>query len=114
MKTLIELYDERPIENVLGTEVFRPEETVFICPPEVAGDREMRRSLEAYFAHRGCPTRVTFEPSSLLDAVKVEKTLRKVLDRHEDCAIDIAGGTDAALFAAGAVSATGGLMTSRS
>ena len=104
MKTLIELYDERPIENVLGTEVFRPEETVFICPPEVAGDREMRRSLEAYFAHRGCPARVTFVQSSLLDAVKVEKTLRRLLDRHEDCAIDIAGGTDAALFAAGACS----------
>ena len=104
MKTLIELYDERPIENVLGTEVFRPEETVFICPPEVARDREMRRSLEAYFAHRGCPARVTFVSSSLLDAVKVEKTLRRVLASREDCAIDIAGGTDAALFAAGAVS----------
>ncbi|MBR3739552.1 MAG: DUF1887 family protein [Clostridia bacterium] len=104
MKTLIELYDERPIENVLGTEVFRPEETVFICPPEVAEDREMHRSLEAYFAHRGCPAKVTFVQSSLLDAVKVEKTLRRVLDRHEDCAIDIAGGTDAALFAAGACS----------
>ena len=25
MKTLIELYDDRPIENVLGTEMFRPE-----------------------------------------------------------------------------------------
>ncbi len=104
MKTLIELYDERPIENVLGTEVFHPEETVYICPPEVAEDREMRRSLEAYFAHRGCPARVSFVPSSLLDAVKVEKTLRQVLENREDCAIDIAGGTDAALFAAGAVS----------
>ena len=32
MKTLIELYDERPIENILATEVFRPERTVFLCP----------------------------------------------------------------------------------
>ena len=31
MKTLIELYDERPLENVLSTEVFSPERTVFIC-----------------------------------------------------------------------------------
>ena len=80
MKTLIELYDERPIENVLGTEVFRPEETLFICPPEVAGDRTMRQSLEAYFASRGCPSKVTFIPVSLLDAVQVEKTLRQVLE----------------------------------
>ncbi len=104
MKTLIELYDERPIENVLGTEVFRPEETLFICPPEVAVDRTMRQSLEAYFASRGCPSKVTFIPVSLLDAVQVEKTLRQVLESHADCVIDIAGGTDAALFAAGAAS----------
>ena len=104
MKTLIELYDERPIENVLGTEVFRPEETVFICPPEVAEDGRMKKSLAAYFALRGCPVRISFVPVSLLDAVKVEKSLRKVLETYEDCAIDIAGGTDAALFAAGAVS----------
>ena len=32
MKTLIELYDVRPLENVLSTEVFSPERTVFICP----------------------------------------------------------------------------------
>ena len=102
MKTLIELYDERPIENVLATEVFRPEETVFICPPEVAQDRALRRSIAEYFRHRGCPVKTTFVPVSLVDAVKVEKSLRQVLESREDCAIDIAGGTDAALFAAGA------------
>ena len=104
MKTNIELYDDRPIENVLGTEMFRPEETIFVCPPDVAGDKELHRSLENYFAYRQIPVKLTFVPVSLLDAVKVERTLKKLLDTHEDCAIDIAGGSDAALFAAGAVS----------
>ena len=104
MKTNIELYDERPIENVLGTEMFRPEETVFICPAEVAENKDLHRSLEQYLAYRGYSVKLTFVPASLLDAVKVEKTLKKVLETHEDCAIDIAGGSDAALFAAGAVS----------
>ena len=104
MKTNIELFDERPIENVLGTEMFRPEETVFICPAEIAENKELHRSLEKYFAYRGYPVKLTFVPASLLDAVKVEKTLKKVLETHEDCAIDIAGGSDAELFAAGAVS----------
>ena len=36
MKTLIELYDERPLENVLGVEVFRPRRVVYVCPEEVA------------------------------------------------------------------------------
>ena len=104
MKTLIELYDERPIDNVLGTEMFHPEETVFICPPEVARDRELKQSLEKYFAKRQCRVKLSFYPVSLLDAVKVEKELRNVLESREDCVIDISGGTDAALFAAGAVS----------
>ena len=104
MKTLIEFYDERPIENVLATEVFAPEETVFICPPEIAGNKALKQSLEKYFALRRCSARLRFVPVSLLDAVKVEKKLRKVLAEHADCAMDITGGTDAALFAAGAVS----------
>ncbi|MCR4886150.1 MAG: hypothetical protein K5919_04465 [Clostridiales bacterium] len=104
MKTLIELYDERPIENVLATEMFRPEETVLVCPPEIAGNHAFRRALKTYFARRGCQVRLSFVSASLLDAVKVEKTLRRVLDTREDCAIDISGGGDAALFAAGAIS----------
>ena len=101
MKTLIELYDERPIENVLATEMFRPEEMIILCPPEAVSDKTLRESLNRYFTYRGCPVKVTTAPVSLLDAVKVEKQLRKILGEHKDCAIDISGGTDASLFAAG-------------
>lgn len=104
MKTLIELYDERPIENVLATEMFRPRETVIVCPPQVAKDRALKSSLQKYFEVRGCPVKLTVESASLLDAVKVEDKLRRILSTHEDCAIDISGGGDAALFAAGAIS----------
>lgn len=103
MKTLIELYDDRPIENVLGTEMFRPEETVIICPPEVESNPAWKKSVEAYFSHRNIPVKVTFVPVSLLDSVKIGKKLLQILETHEDCAIDIAGGTDASLFAAGTV-----------
>ena len=70
MKTLIELYDERPIENVLGTEVFRPEETVLLCPPEIASEHALKETYKRYFAHRGVPVKVTIVPVSLLDAGK--------------------------------------------
>ena len=104
MNTLIELYDTAPIENVLGTEMFRPKEMILICPPEIEQDRQYRRSLRAYFEYRKIPIKLTFIQVSMLDAVKIERVLREVLDAHPDCAIDISGGTDAALFAAGAVS----------
>ena len=102
MKTLIELYDERPIENVLGTEMFHPEETIMLCSPEVVSDKMLKESLGRYFEHRDCPVKLTVVPVSLLDAAKVEKQLRSILETHEDCAIEISGGTDASLFAAGA------------
>ena len=103
MKTLIELYDESPIENVLATEMFRPKETVLLCPPEIEPERALKASLEKYFRYRGCPVKLTIVPVSLIDAAKVEKRLREVLESRKDCAIDISGGTDAALFAAGRV-----------
>lgn len=101
MKTLIELYDERPLENVLSTEVFRPERTVFICPPETARNQSLQNKLREYFRHRGIDTECIFLSSSLLDAEAVEKRLREITDKYPDCALDIAGGTDAALFAGG-------------
>ena len=104
MKTLIELYDERPLENVLGTEMFRPERTVFICPPEVAQNATLKRQLRAYFEHRGLDVETVFIEASLLDADKLEAALQRVIDTYPDCAMDIAGGTDTALFAAGRVS----------
>ena len=101
MKTLIELYDERPLENVLSTEVFRPERTVFICPPEVADNQMLQGKLREYFKHRGVRCECIFLSASLLDAAAVEARLREVVQRWPDCALDIAGGTDAALFASG-------------
>ena len=32
MQTLIELYDERPLENVLGVEIFHPDKVIYVCP----------------------------------------------------------------------------------
>lgn len=111
MKTLIELYDQSPVENVRATLMFQPKEMILICPPEQAEDREFRRSMRDFFDRTQCPTRLSFVPVSLLDALKTEKVLREILDAHDDCAIDISGGTDAALFAAGACSGEVGVFT---
>ena len=105
MKTLIELYDERPIENVISTEMFRPEMTVFLCSNEIAESKQSKKTIENYLRHRGVKSRLVFVSTSLLDASAVAKTLKNVLSSYEDCALDISGGSDAALFAAGLVCA---------
>ena len=103
MKTLIELFDESPIKNVLGTLTFSPDECILLCPSEVSGDKEMKRSLRDFYKYRGSKVKLTFIPVSMYDAIKTERVLKEVLDSHPDCAINISGGTDAALFATGEV-----------
>lgn len=101
MKTLIELYDERPLENVLGAEMFRPERVVYICAENHAPDRRMQRKLREFFQHRGLEMETEFVKAKVYDADSTLAVLRDVVQRYPDCGIDITGGTDAVLFASG-------------
>lgn len=109
MKTLIELYDERPLENVLGTEVFHPERTVFLCPQEILQDKNRQDQLRAFFTHRGLNTELIFEEASIYHAEKIKKHLHRIANTYPDCVLEITGGTDAALYAGGLASAEFGI-----
>lgn len=100
MQTLLELIDERPLENVLGVETFRPSRVVYICP-EGSSDRHTRRHLNAYFRHRGVEAELVFLTVSMYDSEAVLRVLREAVAKYPDCALDITGGTDDVLFAAG-------------
>lgn len=104
METLIELFDERPLENVLAAEIFRPQRVVYICPESAARDQTLQKKMRAYFSWRGQKTELLFFKADIYDAAAILTLLRSILERYPDCAIDITGGTDAALFAAGMLS----------
>ena len=106
MKTLIELYDERPIENVLASEVFRPERTVFLCPQDIIRNKQLVAKLKEYYIYRGLDTELVFLESSMYNADKLLKQLQNVVRKYPDCVVDITGGTDAALFACGRLTET--------
>ncbi len=101
METLIELYDSRPLENVLATEMFRPVRTVFVCPREIADNKTQKRKIRNYLRHRGLNTEIIFRRAGLYNAAEILDTLREITGCYKDCAIDITGGTDDALFASG-------------
>ena len=109
MKTLIELYDERPIENVLSPEVFKPERTVYLCPGEVVQGKVFQKTVQNFFRRRGINTETVFLESSLYNAAKLKRQLLSVLEQYDDCCLDITGGTDAALFAGGLMCAETGI-----
>ncbi len=105
METLIELYDERPLENVLGVEMFLPGRVIYICPDRIASDQKTQQKLRQYFQHRGMKVELIFLRAQVYDSTAMLNLFRKTVSRYPDCAIDITGGTDAILFAAGLLSA---------
>ena len=105
MQTLIELYDERPLENVLGVEVFRPKRVVYVCPARISRNKGLHRRLREYFAWRGIEVELEFVRANIYRADAMLKILRRIAKRCPDCAVDITGGTDAVLYAAGMLGA---------
>ena len=101
METLIELVDERPLENILGAEMFRPRRIVYICPEAVARSAALHKQMRLLFSRRGLQAELIFFKADVYNADAVLALLRTILARYGDCAIDITGGTDAVLFAAG-------------
>ena len=99
--TLIELYDERPLENVLGVEMFRPRRVVYICPQDIAADLQVQKKLRSYFSWRSQKVELIFHKADIFNVHSVLDLLRLITERYSDCAIDITGGTDAVLFAVG-------------
>ena len=104
METLIELYDERPLENVLGVEMFSPKRVIYICPDRIASDSRIQQNLRQYFQHRGLRIELIFLRAQVFDTEAMLNLFRKTVSRYPDCAIDITGGTNAVLFAAGLLS----------
>ena len=105
MKTLIELYDERPLENVLSAEMFRPERIVYICPEAVFNNKQRHIKLVEYFKHRGIELEMVFLKAKVYEMEAILELLRETVKKYPDCALDVSGGTDDALFAAGRLSA---------
>lgn len=108
MDTLIELYDERAIENILAPEMFRPQRIIYLCPEDVAQDRSRQDKLRAFFQHRGWEPELIFMTTSLFKADRILRQLLTIGEKYPDCAVDVTGGSDAALFAAGMFSAQTG------
>ena len=108
MDTLIELYDERAIENILAPEMFRPKRIIYLCPNEIAKNRKRQEQMRAFFKRRGWEPEVLFQEASLFKADRILRQLLTIGEKYPDCAVDVTGGSDAALFAAGMFSAKTG------
>ena len=109
MNTLIELYDERAIENILAPDMFHPRRIIYLCPRKVLRDHTRQQKLAAFYRKRGWEPELIFVGTSLFEADRILRQLFTIEEKYPDCAIDVTGGSDAALFAAGMFSARKGV-----
>lgn len=109
MNTLIELYDERAIENILAPDMFHPRRIIYPCPREVLRDHTRQQKLAAFYRKRGWEPELIFVGTSLFEADRILRQLFTIEEKYPDCAIDVTGGSDAALFAAGMFAARKGV-----
>ena len=72
-------------------------------------DKSLQRRLRDYFAHRGQEVKLEFVKADVYHADAILKTLRRITAGCGDCAVDITGGTDAVLYAAGLLGAETGI-----
>lgn len=109
MDTLIELYDDRAIENILAPDVFRPKRVIYLGPGEIAQNHRRQEKIKAFFLHRGWEPELIFLEVSLFKADRILRQLITIGKKYPDCALDVTGGSDAALFAAGMFAAQTGV-----
>lgn len=109
MDTLIEMYDERAIENILAPDMFRPKRVIYLAPQEIAQDRKRQKKLQDFFRHRGWDPELIFVEVSLFKADAILRQLLTISKKYPDCAVDVTGGSDAALFATGMFAAQTGV-----
>lgn len=109
MDTLIEMYDERAIENVLAADMFRPARIIYLCPAQIARDRNRQKKLRAFFQQRGFDPELIFTEVSFFKADAILRQLLVIGKKYPDCAVDVTGGSDAALFATGMFAAQTGV-----
>ncbi len=99
--TLIEFYDRTVAHTSMGPLALKPDKIILVG--EKFGMKEQGERLRALLASRGCPAEVEYRVITRSEVRTVLAALADILDREPDCQIDLTGGEDLALFAAGQI-----------
>ena len=100
METLIELFDESPVLNILACVAFKPKKLIFFGanPNEI---EQNKNDYIRFFKRRKEKVDIEFITVNMLNLREVETGLEKIIKDNPDCVLDVTGGKDLALLAAG-------------
>jgi hypothetical protein len=106
MKTLIELFDTEPIYNYLAATVFKPQKVCFIGDYESL-DIDAVSAAKKYASLTGLDCTFSFVAADSNDFDEMRRKLGEVIRREKEagneCTVDVTGGRDLALVAAGSL-----------
>lgn len=106
--TLIEIYDEEPIHNILAAAQFKPRNLVFIGTRKLKSKR-IKSSIITALRYLGVESKCFFYSTDMSSLDSVTGELMTVLDSFGECAVEITGGNEVALVAAGMLAKQRGL-----
>jgi len=105
MKTLIELFDNCQLKNVIAGLNFKPEKIIFVGFKQNMRP-QLLNSLEKFFNMKNIKADIKYEYVSRYDYSSIVERLNNIIDKNEDCCFDLTGGRELVLVAMGEVSAT--------
>ncbi|MBP3941458.1 MAG: DUF1887 family protein, partial [Christensenellaceae bacterium] len=99
MLTLIQCFDPIPLKNIIGCLRLKPEKLIFLGDEKV-----MQASLpryKAFLKSKGIKTEIRLYDVDTSSTNDILKTMRSLIKSEKECIIDITGGKDSFILAAG-------------
>ncbi len=104
IKTLVELFDECQIENVIAALRFKPEKIVFVGFKKIMTRKKME-DLCRFFEMKQLDIKLEHRIVSRYNYEEIVRELNEIIDENEDTAFDLTGGKELVLVAMGEIAA---------
>ena len=90
MKTIVEIYDTKPIENVTASLALKPDKLILLCHNK-PDDKEVH-NIKRFFSAVMKDLEIIFKVLSSLDSDHITKELEEIVTNNEDAAFELTGG----------------------
>ena len=99
MKTLIELYDDDPIKNLLASLIFKPPNLIIVSD-ENSIDGQRKRSIAKFFKEHRQKISIVYYEVNTNQISSIIGILNEIIGLYEEPAFDLTGGKELALIEA--------------
>ncbi|MBQ8508468.1 MAG: DUF1887 family protein [Clostridia bacterium] len=103
--TIIELYDDEQIYNVLAITELRPKRVIYLGPRRIK-KRGIKNSIINSLRILGLDTQCFFYTADMMSLESIKSKLDSLIDTFGECTIDLTGGSEVALVAVGMLAAS--------